>query len=60
MRLTQPHLREQDEKLSLRDLAGQLVISKGKKAGKHPSPATVLRMLRDHDERAAAAAVVAP
>jgi len=50
------HLREQDENLSLRDLATQLVVTKGKKKGRHPSPATVLRMLRDHDERAAAAA----
>jgi DNA invertase Pin-like site-specific DNA recombinase len=50
------HLREQDENLSLRDLATQLVVTKGKKKGQHPSPATVLRMLRDHDERAAAAA----
>ena len=49
------HLREQEENLSLRDLAARLVITKGKKKGAHPSPATVLRMLRDHDERAAAA-----
>ena len=47
------HLREQN--LSLRDLAARLVIAKGKKKGAHPSPATVLRMLRDHDERAAVA-----
>jgi DNA invertase Pin-like site-specific DNA recombinase len=44
------HLREQDEKLSLRDLAARLVITKGKKKGQHPSPATVLRMLRDHGQ----------
>ncbi|MEV0584567.1 recombinase family protein [Nonomuraea sp. NPDC050310] len=42
------HLRAQD--LSLRDIAARLVISKGRKKGQHPSPATVLRMLRDHDE----------
>jgi hypothetical protein len=31
------------------------VIAKGKKKGQHPF-ATVLRMLRDHDEKAAAQA----
>ena len=40
------HLRAQG--LSLRDIAARLVIAKGKKKGQHPSPATVLRMLRDH------------
>lgn len=49
------HLRETEENLSLRDLAARLVITKGKKKGQHPSPATVLRMLRDHEERAAVA-----
>jgi hypothetical protein len=44
------HLREQ--KLSLRDIAGRLVIATGKKKGRHPSPATLLRMLREYDERA--------
>ena len=39
------HLRGQD--LSLRDIAARLVITTGKKKGQHPSPATVLRMLRD-------------
>jgi hypothetical protein len=48
------HLRGQE--LSLRDIASRLVISKGKKKGQHPSPATVLRMLREHDDTAAAAA----
>jgi DNA invertase Pin-like site-specific DNA recombinase len=48
------HLRGQEENLSLRDLASRLVITKGKKRGRHPSPATVLRMLRDHDAQAAA------
>ena len=45
--------------LHLRDIAARLVIAKGKKKGEHPSPATVLRMLREHDEKAAAAAVPA-
>jgi hypothetical protein len=26
------------------------VITTGKKKGQHPSPATVMRMLREHDE----------
>lgn len=47
------HLRDQ-QGLSLRDIAARLVITKGKKQGQHPSPATVLRMLRDHDETTAA------
>ncbi len=46
------HLREQGQ--SLRDIAARLVIPKGKKKGQHPSPATVLRMLRDYDEATAA------
>ncbi len=46
------HLREQN--LSLRGIAARLVIAKGKKKGQHPSPATVLRMLRDYDEATAA------
>ncbi|MFG2246380.1 recombinase family protein [Spirillospora sp. NPDC048823] len=45
------HLREQN--LSLRDIAAQLIIAKGKKKGQHPSPATVLRLLREHDETTA-------
>ena len=49
------HLRGQE--LSLRDIAGRLVIAGGKKKGQHPSPATVMRMLREHDEKAAAATV---
>jgi DNA invertase Pin-like site-specific DNA recombinase len=44
------HLREQG--VSLRDVAKRLVITTGKKKGQHPSPATVLRMLRDHGEQA--------
>jgi DNA invertase Pin-like site-specific DNA recombinase len=47
------HLRDQE--LSLRDIAARLVITKGKKKGQHPSPATVLRMLREHDETTATA-----
>lgn len=41
------HLRGQD--MSLRDIAARLVITTGKKKGQHPSPATVMRMLRDHE-----------
>ena len=41
------HLREQG--LSLREMAAGLVITNGKKKSRHPSPATVLRMLREHD-----------
>ncbi|MEV0419344.1 hypothetical protein [Streptosporangium canum] len=49
------HLRGQDLNLSeiaarLVVIKGKLVIIKGKKKGQHPSPATVLRMLREHDE----------
>ncbi|OEJ20861.1 resolvase (plasmid) [Streptomyces agglomeratus] len=48
------HLRRQG--LSLRDMAARLVITKGSKKGQHPSPATVMRMLREYDEQAAAPA----
>jgi len=48
------HLRGQGNP-SLRDIASQLVITTGKKKGQHPSPATVMRMLREHDEQAEAA-----
>ena len=51
------HLRGQE--LTLRDIASRLVIATGKKKGQHPSPATVMRMLREHDEKTAAASVVA-
>ena len=47
------HLRSQE--MSLRDIAARLVIATGKKKGQNPSPATVMRMLREHDEKAAAA-----
>ena len=49
------HLRGQE--MRLRDIAARLVIATGKKKGEHPSPATVLLMLREHDEKAAAADV---
>ncbi|MGG2465001.1 recombinase family protein [Streptomyces sp. RGM 3693] len=45
------HLRDQE--MSLRDIAKRLVITTGTKKGQHPSPATVMRMLREHDEQAA-------
>jgi DNA invertase Pin-like site-specific DNA recombinase len=48
------HLRDEKE-MSLRDIAKRLVITTGAKKGQHPSPATVMRMLREHDERTAAA-----
>ncbi len=48
------HLRDQE--MSLRDIAKRLVITTGAKKGQHPSPATVMRMLREHDEQAATAA----
>ena len=47
------HLRGQG--LSLREMASRLVITQGKKKGQHPSPATVLRMLREHDGKTAPA-----
>ncbi|MFI9588433.1 recombinase family protein [Streptomyces sp. NPDC052236] len=46
------HLREQE--MSLRDIAARLVITTGKKKGQHPSPATVMRMLRERDEQTTA------
>jgi DNA invertase Pin-like site-specific DNA recombinase len=52
------HLRAQ-QGMSLRDIAANLVITKGKKKGQHPSPATVMRLLREHDERAATVSVSA-
>jgi hypothetical protein len=50
------HLRSQE--LSLRDIAARLVISTGKKKGQHPSPTTVMRMLREHDEKTVTAVAV--
>jgi DNA invertase Pin-like site-specific DNA recombinase len=49
------HLRNHE--MSLRDIAARLVITTGAKKGQHPSPATVMRMLREHDQRATAAAM---
>ncbi|MEU8580273.1 recombinase family protein [Streptomyces abikoensis] len=49
------HLRAQE--MRLRDIAARLVITTGKKKGQHPSPATVMRMLREHDEQTATDAV---
>ncbi len=46
------HLRD-NERMSLREIASRLVITTGAKKGQHPSPATVMRMLREYDERAA-------
>jgi DNA invertase Pin-like site-specific DNA recombinase len=43
------HLRDQN--MSLRDIAAKLVITQGAKKGQHPSPATVMRLLREHDEQ---------
>jgi len=51
------HLRGQE--LSLREIAARLVITKGAKKGEHPSPATVMRMLREHDQRSADSAATA-
>jgi hypothetical protein len=51
------HLRGQE--MSLRDIAARLLIAIGKKKGQHPSPVTAMRMFREHDEKTAAAAVVA-
>ncbi|WP_235618410.1 recombinase family protein [Embleya scabrispora] len=48
------HLRSQET--SLRDIAKRLVITTGAKKGRHPLPATVMRMLRERDEQAATAA----
>ncbi|WP_329081178.1 hypothetical protein [Streptosporangium sp. NBC_01469] len=39
--------------LHLRDIAARLVITSGAKKSRHPSAATVLRMLRDHDQQTA-------
>jgi hypothetical protein len=50
------YLRSQE--LNLRDIASRLVIAHGNRKGQHPSSATVMRMLREHDEKTAAAATV--
>ncbi|MEV0537925.1 hypothetical protein [Kitasatospora sp. NPDC050463] len=41
--------------MSLRDIAKRLVITTGAKKGQRPSPATVMRMLREYDEQTAEA-----
>jgi hypothetical protein len=40
-------LHHRDQGMSLRDIAARLIIATGKKKGQHPSPATVMRMLRE-------------
>ncbi|MFE7741992.1 hypothetical protein [Nocardia sp. NPDC057455] len=52
------HLRSNNH--SLRDIASRLVITTGKKKGRHPSPATVMRLLRDHDQNMLTAAATTP
>ncbi|MFB7178611.1 hypothetical protein ACFCYI_13010 [Streptomyces sp. NPDC056257] len=42
--------------MSLRDISTRIVITTDAKKGQHPSPSTVMRMLREHDEQAAATA----
>ena len=42
-----PYLHGQGD-TSLRNIAGNPVITTGKKKGRRPSPATVMRMLREH------------
>ncbi|MGI3226530.1 hypothetical protein ACRJ4B_24460 [Streptomyces sp. GTA36] len=49
------HLRGQE--MGPREIAAKLVITTGKKKGQHPSPATVMRMLREHDEQTVQATV---
>ena len=46
-------LRLRDQGMSLRE---RLVITTGAKKGQHPSPAAVMRKLREHDEQADTAA----
>ncbi|MEV3951264.1 recombinase family protein [Streptomyces halstedii] len=58
MLITALRLREQH--LSLREIAGHLFIAQGTKKGQHPSPTTVMRMLRKHDERMLAAKTTHP
>jgi DNA invertase Pin-like site-specific DNA recombinase len=48
-------LQLRSQELSLRDIARRLVITQGKKKGQHPSAATVMRMLHEHDEQTATA-----
>ncbi|MCP9956570.1 hypothetical protein [Streptomyces sudanensis] len=48
-------LRPRDQERVLRGIAERLVVVPGTKKGRNPSPATVVRMLREHDEQAAKA-----
>ncbi|MFK0112855.1 hypothetical protein [Streptomyces sp. NPDC091217] len=50
MLATVVHLRD-EEHLSLWEIASWLVIRTGEKRGRHPSPGTVMRMLRGYDGR---------
>ncbi|WP_246043036.1 hypothetical protein [Streptomyces globosus] len=43
------------EGVSLRDKSARLVITSGTKKGQHPSPPTIMRMLREHDDKEKAA-----
>ncbi|MEF2530017.1 recombinase family protein [Streptomyces sp. CS62] len=45
------------EGVSLRDMSARLVITSGRKKGQHPSPPTIMRMLREHDDKVKAAAL---
>ncbi|MFE2528027.1 hypothetical protein ACFXEL_27765 [Streptomyces sp. NPDC059382] len=47
------------EGVSLHDLARRLVITTRAKKGRHPSPPTNMRVLREHDDRVAADALAA-
>ncbi|MEU9056701.1 recombinase family protein [Streptomyces sp. NPDC048384] len=49
-----------EERLSLREIAARLVIRTGKKKGQHPAPATVMRLLREHDEQTLTALTPTP
>ena len=51
------HLRGQE--MSLRDIAARLVIATGKKKGQDSSPATMMRLLSEHDKKTAAATAAA-
>lgn len=51
------HLRGQE--LSMREIAARIVITKGARKGQHPSPAAVMRMLREYDEHTAVTKPVA-
>jgi hypothetical protein len=37
--------------MGLRNIATRLVITTSKKRGRHASPATMMRLLREHDEQ---------